>query len=82
MFGYLEESQKRFFDTRELCGAWRDYDHLPINPSIQMDVDEFYNYLFEQLERALGDTPAKKLLQGLFGGTTVSQIISKDFLKS
>ena len=50
MFGYLHESQKKFYDTRELCGSWRDYEHLPINPSIQMDVDEFYNMLFEQLE--------------------------------
>ena len=78
MFGYLHESQKRFFDTRDLCSAWRDYEQLPINPSIQMDVDEFYNMLFEQLEQGLRDTPAKKLLQGLFGGTTVSQIVSKD----
>ena len=52
MFGYLHESQKKFYDTRELCGSWRDYEHLPINPSIQMDVDEFYNMLFEQLESA------------------------------
>ena len=77
MFGYLHESQKKFYDTRELCGSWRDYEHLPINPSIQMDVDEFYNMLFEQLESALRDTQGHKLLQGLFGGTTVSQIVSK-----
>ena len=67
MFSFLHESEKRFYDTRDLCNAWRDYDARPINPSIQMDVDEFYNMLFEQLEGALRDTPGRKLLQSLLG---------------
>ena len=78
MFAYLHESEKKFFETRDLCNAWRDYDQLPINPSIQMDVDEFYNMLFEQLEGALRETAAGQLLQGLFGGTSVNRIVSKD----
>ena len=78
MYAFLHESEKKFFDTRDLCAAWRDSDALPINPSVQMDVDEFYNQLIEQLEGALKDTPAAKLLSSLFGGTLVNQIVSKD----
>ena len=81
MFGYLHESQRKWYDTRELCSSWRDYEHLPINPSIQMDVDEFYNMALSSSRAALKDTPGAKLLQGLFGGTTVSQIVSKDASK-
>ena len=36
MFGYLHESEKRSYDTRELCASYRDSDNRPINPSIQM----------------------------------------------
>ena len=77
-FGWLHESEKRWFDTRELCSSWRDYEFLPINASVQMDVDEFYNMLFEGLEGALKGGPCAQLLQGLFGGTIVNQIVSKD----
>ena len=51
MYAFLHESEKKFFDTRDLCAAWRDSDALPINPSVQMDVDEFYNQLIEQQRR-------------------------------
>ena len=78
MFSFLHESEKKFYDTRELCASWRDFESLPINPSIQMDVDEFYNNLFEVLEVALRDTPSRTLLPALFGGTLVNQIISKE----
>jgi len=77
MFGYLHESEKRWYDTRDFCGAFRDCENLPLNPSVQMDVDEFLNMLFEKLEAGLGRTSSPKLLQSLFGGSVVNQIIDK-----
>jgi len=78
MFGYLQESEKRWCDTRDFCAAFRDFENLPISPSVQMDVDEFLNMLFDQLETGLLATPQPKLLQSLFGGAVVNQIIGKD----
>ena len=52
-------------------------DHEAMTAGLRKMLSE-RSELFEQLEQGLRDTPAKKLLQGLFGGTTVSQIVSKD----
>jgi ubiquitin C-terminal hydrolase len=77
IFGHLQESEKRCCDTRNFCAAFRDFDNLPINHAVQMDVDEFLNMLFDQLETGLLATPTPKLLQSLFGGAVVNQIIDK-----
>ena len=78
MFGHLNESEKKWYDTRELCAAYRDIESKPINASIQMDVDEFFNLLFDQLEAALKGSTQSRILQSLFGGTVVNQIVSKE----
>ena len=78
MFGYLQESEKKWFDTRELCAAFRDADNAPVNPSVQMDVDEFFMQLFEQLETALKGTDEADLLKNLFQGEMVNQVLAKD----
>ena len=36
MFGYLKESEKKWYDTRELCAAYRDFESKPVNASVQM----------------------------------------------
>ena len=78
MFGYLQESEKKWFDTRELCGVIRDAEGAAVNPSIQMDADEFFMQLFEQLEGALKETPQADLLKKLFQGQMVMQMLNKD----
>ena len=45
----LQESEKKFFDTREFCKSYK-YEGQPVNPSVQMDADEFFNMLFDRLE--------------------------------
>ena len=78
MFGHLQESEHQSFDTRSFCSAYRDYDSLPINPSMQMDADEFLNILFDQLESALRRTASPKLLEGLFAGELANVIYERD----
>ena len=73
-----QESEKKWFDTRELCAAFRDADNAPVNPSVQMDVDEFFMQLFEQLETALKGTDEADLLKNLFQGEMVNQVLAKD----
>ena len=46
--------------------------------SVQMDVDEFFNMLFDKQEDFLRATPFSNLLRIFFGGVNVNQMISKN----
>src|SRR3954469_7140856 len=46
LFANLQSSWQRSFEPREFTMDIRDYENQPIDISVQMDVDEFYNLLF------------------------------------
>jgi ubiquitin carboxyl-terminal hydrolase 34 len=75
MFAFLQESQKRYFDTSDFCAAYKDPDGRPVNPSVQMDANEFYNQLFDTLEQRLKKSSQEQILRRVFGGTLSNQII-------
>eukprot|EP01132_Coremiostelium_polycephalum_P001351 gene1351-1706_t len=77
IFANLQESEKKSHDTKEFCNTYK-YEGQPINPLIQMDVDEFFNMLFDKLEFTLKGTPKEKLLNEYFGGANVNQFISQE----
>ncbi len=66
---------------KNLCNAYKDYDGQPVNTSQQMDVDEYFNMLFDKLETCLKGTPQEKLLTECFGGKVVNQIICRDAVR-
>eukprot|EP00698_Gefionella_okellyi_P025572 TRINITY_DN9417_c0_g1_i1.p1 TRINITY_DN9417_c0_g1~~TRINITY_DN9417_c0_g1_i1.p1 ORF type:complete len:2658 (-),score=590.22 TRINITY_DN9417_c0_g1_i1:2579-10552(-) len=78
MFGALQESQKRYYDTVPFCHSYKDYDQQPMDMRVQMDVDEFFNMLFDRLEKLLKPSPQQELLTQVFGGKVCHQTISKD----
>ena len=39
------------------CAAYRDLDGEPMAPGVQMDVNEFFNVLFDRLESQLKGLP-------------------------
>lgn len=43
-----------------------------------MDVQEFANVFLDKLEQSLKGTPQERLLEDVFGGTVVSQVICKE----
>jgi ubiquitin carboxyl-terminal hydrolase 34 len=77
IFVHLQESEKKFYDPKSFCKAYKP-DGQPVNPSVQMDVDEFFNMLFDKLETLLKGTPQETILKHFFGGTIVNQIISRE----
>ena len=77
LFGFLQCSQKKFYDTSEFCKAYRDQGQ-PFIPSQQMDADEFFNILFEKLESHLQKTEFRNFFKDFFGGKVCNQIISKE----
>lgn len=76
-FASLELSDLRAHDPSPLTLALRDVDGTPMNTSIQMDVDEFFNILLDRLENLLRGSPsADAIFAGLLGGKVVQQIKS------
>ena len=78
LFGNMQYSQRKYADTKDLALAVKPYDSDHINVNIQMDVDEFYNLLFEQWEDQIIDNDAKRTFRSIYGGTSVTQIKSLD----
>ncbi|CAG8436597.1 9374_t:CDS:10 [Diversispora eburnea] len=77
VFGHLQESEKKAYEAIQFCQAYRDIDG-PLNVALQMDVDEYFNGLFDRLESSVSGTPQAMLLKEHFGGTLVQQIKSRD----
>ncbi|CAO3573904.1 unnamed protein product [Mortierella alpina] len=78
LFGNLQESQKRSYNARGFCYAYKDWDGNPMNVAVQMDVDEFFNILFDRLESSVKGTVQEELFKQQYGGKLVQQIKSKD----
>ena len=77
LMGMLQESVQKFYDARSFCGAYRDYENQCMQVGVQMDVNEFANILFDQVERELkaAHSPQAALLQHVYGGKVTNQLI-------
>ncbi len=78
LFSYMQNSLRRFVDPVSLAGSIRTYEETPIDISIQMDVDEFYNLLFDRWESQILSPDAKRAFRSFYGGQLVTQIKSKE----
>jgi len=78
LFGNLLLSEKKYFDTRGLCNAYKDFDGQPLNPGEQQDVDEFFSIFMDKLETSLKPMKEKNLLKDIFGGEICNQIICQE----
>jgi hypothetical protein len=52
----LQESEKMMYDTRPFCDVYT-YEGKPVRVGEQMDVEEFFNMLFDRLESAMKGKP-------------------------
>lgn len=78
IFGNLQESRSKYYDARGFCQAYKDYDNQPMHHGVQMDVNEFFNVLFDKLEHLLKGRAKEKLMDHIFGGKISNQLICKD----
>ncbi|KAH7041162.1 uncharacterized protein B0I36DRAFT_235736 [Microdochium trichocladiopsis] len=78
LFAALQGSRRRFVDPQSCVGQISTYDETPIDIHNQMDVDEFYNLLFDRWEAQLPFEADKKHLRSIFGGQLVQQVKSKE----
>ncbi|PGH23651.1 hypothetical protein AJ80_02257 [Polytolypa hystricis UAMH7299] len=78
VFGYMQNTWQKCVDTQAVVDTIRTYDNEPVDINIQMDVDEFYNLLFDRWEGQILSNEAKKAFRSFYGGQLVQQIKSKE----
>eukprot|EP01083_Nonionella_stella_P122092 367144_1 len=74
----LQESTQRSYNARQFCQSYTDAEGGAMNVGVQMDVDEFFAVFFDKLEAALKGSEQDSLLNELFAGTLVNQLIGKE----
>lgn len=78
LLSYLQESWNAWVDPEEFVSTLKTFEETPIDVHSQMDVDEFYNLLFDQWEGEMGSSEEKRQLRSFFGGQLVQQVKSKE----
>ena len=78
LFANLQDSRRRFIDPQACIEQITTYDDLPIDIHNQMDVDEFFNLLFDRWEAQFTFDSDKKALRSVYGGQLVQQVKSKE----
>jgi ubiquitin carboxyl-terminal hydrolase 34 len=78
LFGFMQNSLRRYVDPSNFASSIRTYEETHIDVSIQMDVDEFYNLLFDRWESQILAADAKMQFRSFFGGQLVQQVKSKE----
>lgn len=78
LFATMQSSYGRSVDMKPFANCVRGTDKKPINVAIQMDTEEFFRLLMDQLESELRSPEEKQRLRNFYGGRSVNQIKSKD----
>lgn len=78
LFAALQDSRRRFIDPQVCVGQIVTYEETPLDIHNQMDVDEFYNLLFDRWESQMPSESTKKKLRSYYGGHLVQQVKSKE----
>ncbi|KAN0095287.1 ubiquitin C-terminal hydrolase-like protein [Hyaloscypha variabilis] len=78
LFSYMQNSFQRSVSPANLASSIRTYEEGQIDVNIQMDVDEFYNLLFDRWESQILAPDAKRKFRSFYGGQLVQQVKSKE----
>ncbi|KAK5627808.1 hypothetical protein RRF57_003523 [Xylaria bambusicola] len=78
LFANLQDSRRKFIDPQACVEQITTYEDLPIDINNQMDVDEFFNLLFDRWEAQFTLNADKKALRSVYGGQLVQQVKSKE----
>ncbi|KAG8531482.1 uncharacterized protein KY384_003111 [Bacidia gigantensis] len=78
LFGFMQSSALKAIDTHSISESIVTYDNTAVDVTHQVDVDEFFNLLFDRLESQILNEEDKKKFRKFFGGHIVQQIKSKE----
>ncbi|KAI9815552.1 MAG: hypothetical protein M1827_002686 [Pycnora praestabilis] len=78
LFAFMQNSWLKSVEPSGIADSIRTYENEHIDVTIQMDVDEFYNLLFDRWEGQILSPDAKKTFRSFYGGQLVQQVKSKE----
>lgn len=78
LFSHMQSSERKFAETLDFAQAIVPYDAPKIDINVQMDVDEFYNLLFDRWESQMPTKEDKNDFRAIYGGELITQIKSLD----
>ncbi|CAF9908776.1 MAG: hypothetical protein GOMPHAMPRED_006310 [Gomphillus americanus] len=78
LFAYMQETWLKSVDPLNVIENIITFDGETIDVHVQMDVDEFYNLLFDRWESQIVSEQDKKAFRRFYGGQLVQQIKSQD----
>lgn len=78
LFGSMQNSIKRWVDPQACVTQIKTYEDTHIDIHNQMDVDEFYNLLFDRWESQFRSPDEKKTFRSFYGGQLVQQVRSQE----
>ncbi|KAI9737096.1 MAG: hypothetical protein M1834_000686 [Cirrosporium novae-zelandiae] len=78
VFGFMQDTWLKCVDPESIATSIKTYDNEPIDVANQMDVDEFYNLLFDRLESQILSDRDKNQFRSFYGGHLVQQIKSQE----
>lgn len=78
LFAWMQDTWTKSVDPEGFVESIQTYDNEAIDVSIQMDVDEFYNLLFDRWEAQVDGSEEKTKFRSFYGGQLVQQIKSKE----
>ncbi|EXJ95156.1 hypothetical protein A1O1_00275 [Capronia coronata CBS 617.96] len=77
VFAHMQNSYEKSIDPSVAVEAITTYEGEQIDVTVQMDVDEFFNLLFDRLEGQI-DHQAREVFKSMYGGQLVQQVKSKE----
>jgi ubiquitin carboxyl-terminal hydrolase 34 len=78
LFSFLQDSVRPWINPEEFVASIKTYEDTQIDVVIQMDVDEFYNLLFDRWEGQFITPDEKNRFRSFFGGQLVQQVRSQE----
>lgn len=78
LFADMQSLYDKSVDPTAAVESINTWDGDLIDVTIQMDVDEFFNLLFDRLEGQMLDNESRVRFKAFFGGETIQQIKSKE----
>lgn len=78
LFAFMQDTLRRYVDPEDCVASIKTYEDSQIDIHNQMDVDEFYNLLFDRWESQLSTAEAKREFRAFYGGQLVQQVRSKE----
>jgi ubiquitin carboxyl-terminal hydrolase 34 len=78
LFARLQLGNDKAAHPQELAESIIDFEGLPINIHVQMDVDEFFNLLFDRIEVQFKRIEDRIRFRRLYGGVLCHTIKSRE----